>query len=209
MGRVVPGLRAGVAVGVLSLAAGCFWPVPGQGPSRQAHNDLESAIGTDTVAGLALAWEAQVDGGAVGDPITSLYGVHVNDARSVYGFDRDSGDRVWDYGVADADTMGQPLVHGERLHVDMITGSTPAQYGASAELDPATGLVLTEPVSGRAVAFRDNHQLRFHDSRHFSLGVWLWQINVVDTSTGTSLCCGGLTAAKESCGICRHSTPRL
>jgi hypothetical protein len=100
-----------------------FLAGPGSGPSRQAHNDLESAIGTDTVAGLALAWEAQVDDGAVGDPITSLYGVHVNDARSVYGFDWDSGDRVWDYGVADADTMGQPFVHGERLHVDMITGS--------------------------------------------------------------------------------------
>jgi hypothetical protein len=52
-------LRAAALAAVASVAlAGCFWPVPGQGPDRRSRNDSETAIGVDTVASLAPAWEA-------------------------------------------------------------------------------------------------------------------------------------------------------
>lgn len=197
MGRLTGPVRVGMIAAALVLASGCFWAQPGGGPSRQAYNALETAITTDTVADLTLAWEAQLDQGAAGDPITSIRGIHVNDAASVYGFDRASGARMWDHDVAAASyTMGQPSVQGDRVSVNMVSGSPDAQGGARVELDPRTGAVLREPVDGRVAASRGTRQVVFGESLNH-LGVWLWSLTVVDTTTGTALCCGGLFGAGQ------------
>lgn len=177
---------------MLLTAAGCFWPAPGQGPNRQAHNDLESIIGTDTVADLGLAWEARVDEGAAGDPVTSIRGVHVNDARSVYGFARASGARLWEHGVAAPDTMGQPFVLGDRLYANAILPYGAAwQHGGRFELDPATGAVLAGPVQGRVAAHRGSLQLGYDDLPEPRFGFWFRTVRVHDTATGETLCCTG------------------
>jgi outer membrane protein assembly factor BamB len=200
-------LRAGAALALSATAlAGCFWPVPGQGPSRQAHNTSETAIGVGTVADLDLAWEAEVDDGAAGDPVTSNTRVHVNDTQAVYGFVPATGARSWRYGVAPPSTMDQPLFDGERLIANLVDETAVNRpTGAAAVLDPATGAVVAAPASPRTATFRGDRTVTFGDTKHFSLPVWLYFLTVRDEATGTALCCPGLFGA----GAGRRPVPRF
>lgn len=194
-GRVLSFVRTGLAVGGLLVVAGCFWPVPGQGPDRQAHNGRETAIGPGTVALLEPAWEARVDEGPVGDPVTSTRGVHVNDARSVYGFAVASGVRLWEHGVTAPALRGQVFFVGGRLHANAAVETYPEDlpgrlHGARFEVDPATGAVLAEPAWGRIAGRRGRLQLAYTDAMDFRFDIWYRGISVVDTVTGTaSPCC--------------------
>jgi outer membrane protein assembly factor BamB len=184
-------LRAGVVVG-MSLLAGCLWPVQGQGPNRQAHNDLETAITVDTVASLAPAWSAPVDEGPVGDPVTSAAGIHVNDTRAVYGFDPATGARRWRYGVAAPATMDQPLVNGDRLIANMRVPDDFLGHGAHVGLDPATGAALSGEDVERVLAVRGDRFVSFDDFGFPRLLAWEEFLSVVDTTTGQEICCHGL-----------------
>lgn len=191
MGRLARLTRAGAAVAVLGSVTGCFWPVPGQGPNRQAHNPFEEAISPETVVNLTHAWDAQVDDGAAGDPISSSRAIHVSDTRSVYGFDRTTGTRLWEHGLSAPDTVGQPFFAGDRLQVNQVTDvGTSDASGRTVELDPGTGAVLDE-TSQRVIAFRGSRVLGLQETRHFRLSIWFSVIGLVDTSTGDRLCCGG------------------
>ena len=196
MGRVTRGIRVGVVAAALLLTAGCFWPVAGQGPNRQAFNGQETEISRETVGDLTLAWEAHVDDGAVGDPITSAPGLHVNDAHAVYDFNRVSGARVWKYAATGAsDQMGQPSVVGDRVVANVILGSpTGPLGGARIDLDAGTGSVLSGPTNGRFVTARGTREVRFNEAFFRS---WLWSLTVVDTTTGTNDCCVGLFGAGD------------
>ena len=82
-----------VALLGLLLASGCFWRMPGGTPDRQGANAFETTISPSNVVGLSLAWSSATDGGPVGDPVTSLAGVHVTDPHAAYGF------VSWDQGM--------------------------------------------------------------------------------------------------------------
>ena len=82
-----------VAAGLAATLGGCFWPAPGGGPDRTAHNALETAITVDTVGSLHPVWSAPTDGPA-GDPVTSTAGVHVDGDQTTYGFGTD-GSELW------------------------------------------------------------------------------------------------------------------
>ena len=83
---------AGVAASG-ALLAGCWWPQPGAGPDRRAHNGAETAITAASVGSLHQLWSAPTDGPA-GDPVTSTAGVHVEGTDLVYGF-RTDGTTRW------------------------------------------------------------------------------------------------------------------
>jgi hypothetical protein len=98
-------------VAVAAASAGCWWTSPGQGPDRRAHNDVETAITTETVEALHLRWAAPTDR-AAGAPVTSDAGVHVADAGAAYGFGTD-GAPLWTVAVPeeDADVATMVAVH--------------------------------------------------------------------------------------------------
>jgi hypothetical protein len=126
------------AIAASLLLAGCYWTLPGQNTKRQAHNASEDAIGVDTVASLTQKWQATVDGGAVGDPVTSSVGVHAADPNAVYGFDTGSGVRNWKYAVADG-LVRQPRVHGDTVRFGEIVGAGTAANASTVDVDAATG----------------------------------------------------------------------
>jgi len=186
------GLRALVGT-VLVLGAGCFWTVPGQGPDRQAHNGAETVITTGTVGDLALDWEAPLDEGPAGDPVTSSAGVHVTGLRSAYGLDRTTGTRRWEWEAGADDVADQAYVASGRLHVGVVgAASSIRPTGSTVDLDPATGDVLADPSSGRVAAVRKERVVYFGSVRHFTLPVFLEFLTVRDTTTGDALCCPGL-----------------
>jgi len=70
-------VRSRLAAAVLALAlAGC-WPVPGQGPDRNADNPFEQTITAANVSALKVVWNANTGGQFVSSPVVSDAGVHV------------------------------------------------------------------------------------------------------------------------------------
>ncbi len=136
------GLFARGALAVVLLAAsGCFWQLPGADSNRSGHNALESAITVDTVAGLVPRWEATVDEGPVGSPVTSTRGVHVAAGSSVYAFDARTGAERWQYTYTDwSDThVLQPYVWRDRVLANQWVERH--SFRSVIELDAATGEV--------------------------------------------------------------------
>jgi hypothetical protein len=90
------GVRLAARVGGTALLAatlaGCWWPAPGAGPDRRAHNRAEDAITVATIGSLHRVWSAPTDGPA-GDPVTSGTGVHVDGTTHAYGFRTDGSPR--------------------------------------------------------------------------------------------------------------------
>lgn len=75
-------LAAAVLVLALGLAlAGC-WPVPGQGPDRNADNPFERTITAANVSGVKVVWNANTGGQFVLSPVVSDAGVHVTAVAS-------------------------------------------------------------------------------------------------------------------------------
>lgn len=164
MGRTAwNALRVGVVAVLVGLLGGCFWGAPGQGPNRQAHNDLEDEIGPDTVGSLHQIWSAPVDEGPVGDPITTTAGVHVKDTRAVYGFATRNGTRMWRYAVDAPGVVFQPWQRGDRVRVGQVTGAGPTSFDeATVELDAATGVVRATQDEGLPLAVRGPRELQVH-----------------------------------------------
>lgn len=185
-------VRHGAVVAAALLAGGCFWTAPGEGPDRRAHNARETAITAQTVTGLSPAWVARVDEGPVGDPVTSVGAVHVNDTRSTYGFAATTGGRLWEYGVAEPNTMNQPFVSGDRVVVSMSAGA-PVYYGARVEVAAATGNVVVGEKKGRVAAVRGSNMLLFRDE-YTSPGLWPYGLEVIDAA-GNLMCCSGYIGA--------------
>jgi len=135
--------RVGCGVALLCLG-GCWWPVPGGGPGRQANNAAEDQITAASVAGIEELWSAPTDDGAVGDPVTSLRGVHVGDATSVYAFADHDGSRLWSYAPDGAGSTPQPFVTGEEVWAGGAGGPTVA-------LDASTGAVVRTIVGDQTL----------------------------------------------------------
>ena len=108
-------LKLALSVGLAFAAfmSGCYWPLPGQGPNRHAHNAAESAIAPDNVASLEQAWAATLDGGPVSDPVTSNFGVLASGARSTYSLAPESGAVRWTHTVDAPLSVTQPVVRGD------------------------------------------------------------------------------------------------
>jgi outer membrane protein assembly factor BamB len=137
------GLRVAV-IGLVSLGlAGCFWPAPGAGPGRTAHNPFETEITPATVADLALVWTATGDGGAMGPPVTSLRGVHVSDNLGVYAFSFDTGTRLWAQPVPPTApfVVGPVVASGDRVVLGYGFGNLGGNWITSFR-DAATGTDL-------------------------------------------------------------------
>ncbi len=136
-----------VAAGLAATLGGCFWPAPGGGPDRTAHNALESAITVDTVGSLHPVWSAPTDGPA-GDPVTSAAGVHVDGTDATYAFTT-AGVPRWTVAVPaayapDADATSV-VADGDRVlavhRSDQAVEGVPQATGGT-WLDAATGAVL-------------------------------------------------------------------
>ena len=140
--------RAAAAVAMLALS-GCFWPMTGGGANRQGSNPFEERVTAASVAGLEQVWDATVDAGPAGDPITSIAGVHVADDRSVYLFDQATGARRWQHTAPG--TMFQPYVWGDTVLASQ-DGPTAADK-STVFLDARTGAVEAERT-GWGVAAR-------------------------------------------------------
>jgi outer membrane protein assembly factor BamB len=140
---------AAVAVALLALS-GCYWPMPGGGWNRQGSNPFEERITVGTVPRLEQVWDATVDAGPAGDPVTSIAGVHVADDQSVYLFDQRTGARRWQHTAPG--TMFQPYVWGDRVLA--------SQHGPTAAdtrtvfLDARTGAVEADRTGWGVAALR-------------------------------------------------------
>lgn len=182
MRRIVRHAAAGAAAVVLG---GCWWPMPGAGPDRQAHNGADDRITAGTVADLGELWTAHTDGPDVGDPVTSVRDVHVNDTTSVYGFATGTGDRLWRHQAAGDASMEQPYVSGEEVWVG-AQGDGERDVGPTVVLDAATGATLDTLVDDQALgALSEDHAV-----------VWGMDItstiDVFDRETASWVCCDDL-----------------
>jgi outer membrane protein assembly factor BamB len=193
-------LVAAVALALAGLFSGCFWPMPGQGPGRHAHNQAEAAIAVDTVASLHQIWAASLDGGPAGDPVTSGYGVHVNGARSAYSLRPESGQPGWTSTPTAPLSMLQPFVRGRNVLVgrwDKTATASDATEGldVTVTLDAQSGASAGTPVDGQIVALRGRFALLW-DATYFPAPVggdsWGGSLRVRDLDAGTTLCCPGM-----------------
>jgi outer membrane protein assembly factor BamB len=127
-----------VAVGL----AGCFWPAPGAGPGRTAHNVFETEITSATVAGLRLVWSVHGDGAMMDNPVTSVRGVHAFDYKGFYAFSFETGARLWTTRMpTDFPAQTGPVVaDGDRVVIGYHT-TVPDQWTTTFE-DAATGADL-------------------------------------------------------------------
>ncbi len=174
----------GIAV-LAAVLAGCWWPAPGGGPNRTAHNAAETAISVTTVGSLHPVWSAATDGPA-GDPVTSTAGVHVEGTDRVYGF-RTNGVPRWSVPVpgghgAIADFTAV-LVDGDRVlavHEGLESTEWVPDANAGAWLDAATGAAVGTGIT--ADGLRDGLAAGSHSL--YLDGIYGEILQVADTATG-------------------------
>lgn len=154
--------RLALAIALL-VVSGCFWQVPGADSNRSAHNRFESRITAGTVAGLEQRWQATLDGGPVGDPVTSASGVHVDGERSIYSFDARTGAARWQYSSESITWAGQPWVWRDHVLANVYDGER-----AVVELDADTG-VETGTIPGQYLA----------GMRHDTAALWSSEIGCI------------------------------
>lgn len=162
--------------GAVALAlSGCWWPMPGSTPGRQAHNPAEQLLTTATVSDLGQLWTATTTTGPVGDPVTSPAGVLVHDDAALHSFTPTTGAEQWTH-----PWPGQAYVTGDEVWARGPGGSTVV-------LSAATGTPLRAVVADQAVsAMGDDHVVT---TCRCSIAT---MVDVLDRSTGTWVCCGTL-----------------
>lgn len=183
-----------VALLGLLLASGCFWRMPGGTPDRQGANAFETAISPATVAGLSLAWSSATDGGPVGDPVTSMAGVHVTDPHAAYGFDREGG-RLWASASPEPLRVEEPHVQGTgtvlvgRWNPTATVGTDSTGSDETLQLDATTGAPVAASHEGIAVAARGDRVLysRVEHVRLGRFGQYAFWLNELELE-GTSCC---------------------
>ena len=189
------GLRAGSRVAVVGLAAtlaGCWWPAPGAGPDRRAHNGAETTITADTAGSLHQIWSAPTDGPA-GDPVTSGAGVHVEGTDHAYGF-RTDGSLRWSVpvpgGHGDIADFTAVLVEGDRVlavHEGLESTEFAPDANAGVWLDPRTGAPVGPGTTADGV--RDGLAAGSHSQ--YLDGIYGESLQIADAETGEVLY-GGL-----------------
>lgn len=179
-------IRVAACAGLALVLAGCWWPLPGQGPSRQAHNDVEDDITAAVVVELEEAWTAYTAGGNVGDPVVSVRGVHVSDASSLYTFLTGTGEERWSYHPESPVTMEQPFVRGEEILAGSLDPSSSSGPGPTWMFDAATGVITETLTAERAPAAVRNNRVMFWGR---SVVVTM---DVLDLDTSTWICCDDL-----------------
>lgn len=159
------------------LLGGCWWPMPGSTPGRQAHNPAEAALTTATVTTIEEQWTATTDDGPTGDPVTSTAGVHVNDQVAVHTFSTTTGAELWTYdpGVG----ASQPYVTGDEVW-------TSGSNGPTVTLNASSGALLRTVVADQGLAaLSDGHAVTwFHE-----IGTL---VDVLHRPSGDWPCCGSL-----------------
>lgn len=186
---------AGTAVAAATLA-GCWWPAPGAGPDRRAHNNAETAISVATVGSLHQIWAAATDGPA-GDPVTSGVGVHIDGTDNTYAFNT-LGAPLWTVPVpaqaapvADATAV---VVDGDRV-LAVHKAAEPPEYVTEVTdgrwLDARTGAVLdTGPVADSL-----RNDVAAGSRTDYLDGIYAETLRIVDTGTGQVLD-GGLLSLR-------------
>jgi PQQ-like domain len=146
------GFRVAAICAVAVGLAGCFWPSPGAGPGRSAHNSFETEINGGTVNGLVLKWTATGDGGAITAPVTSLRGVHVSDPVGFYAFSFDTGARLWTTPVPPSApfVLGPVVADGDRVALGFGFGNLGGHWTTTFE-DAATGADLGSNGAGQGL----------------------------------------------------------
>jgi hypothetical protein len=184
-----------VAAGIIAVGAAGCWPAPGAGPERRSHNAAETVITADSVGALDMLWEAQLDEGPAGDPVTSVRGgVHVADTRSVYTFVPRTGALSWKHQVAAPREMAQPYVRGDQVLASVWTRSEDRAVGGADDvlaLDAASGASAGAVAQGVVQAERDGRVVLVDN---WFLGVpvcqcWHQDLVLQDLDDGTRLCC--------------------
>lgn len=156
-----------VSAGALVGLTGC-WPVPGQGPDRQAHNAFETGFDAESVAGFTRLWVATTDEAGprgVGHPVLSTGGgVHVTSGRSVHALDPATGAQRWASTPAtSAPTFAEldtdVLVHEDQLFTGVRVSGASWQlavcHAATGGCDTANGEVPGRPEAIRSSSASD------------------------------------------------------
>jgi len=200
MGRRTKIRSFGAAALALLSAGGRYWTVPGQGANRQAHNTAEDLLDVDNVVGIVQLWSAPTDEGPVGAPVTSAAGVHVNDAHGVYGFNPDTGARLWRHPVTAPLVAQQPWVQDSTVLAGQwnpVATASAANEGldVTLALDAATGAAqATSPqANGSVIGLRGQRELQWNQTYFPTRPATFWaqRLRVTDASTGTVVCCDG------------------
>ena len=181
--------RAGPAIALL-LLAGCWWPTPGAGSDRHAHNPAEDVLGVDTVGQLGRRWSATV-GAPAGDPVTSVAGVHIGGPSAVHGFDPATGELLW------TRTPAHPAGPAPAVDVTavfdgkVLVGSRSGDSVTTELLGPATGGPTGAAIADHAFVTERDGRGVFWTSTRDSGDVPVGQVDVYDFTTGTWVCCDG------------------
>jgi outer membrane protein assembly factor BamB len=186
------GVRLAVRLGGTALLAatlaGCWWPAPGAGPDRRAHNRAEDDITAETVGSLHQIWSAPTDASA-GDPVTSGTGVHVDGMRATYAY-RTDGTMRWKVEIppqhAPFAEFTSLVVDGDRVLAvrkafDGYTGAAEATAGTW--FDTGTG---AETGAG-PVADSVRGELAAGSRTDYLDGVYGETLQIADAATGQVL----------------------
>jgi outer membrane protein assembly factor BamB len=145
--------RASLVGALLLLLAGC-WPVPGQGPDRNADNPFEQTITAANVSGLKVVWNTDTGGQFVSSPVVSDAGVHVTAVLNSGGYvvelltyHTDTGGHMWTAAVSQCCAPGVPVfsapfVVSARVATGWAfvkTGPGFISVGGAPAFDPSTG----------------------------------------------------------------------
>jgi outer membrane protein assembly factor BamB len=153
--------RAALVVAAALTLTGC-WPYPWQNADRTSSNPLEDVLTAENASTLAIDWVAPLDGDLAGDAVSTSGAVNVNDDRSAYGVDVDTGARQWARGVPAPGTMDPVFRDGGELLVPSAGGTdTDVEDEQTVWVDAASGAPTGEQLGERVVARRGDMALIF------------------------------------------------
>lgn len=157
------GVRKLALVAAAALALTGCWPDPWQNPDRTSANPNEDALTTANAGSLAIDWVAPLDGDVAGDAVwAGGAAVNVNDDRSAYGIDLESGARRWARAVPAPGTVDPVFRAGDRLLVPSAGGTEDDIEGEKTEwVDAASGAPTGEQLTERVIARRGDLALTF------------------------------------------------
>jgi outer membrane protein assembly factor BamB len=182
--------RACAVVAMLALT-GC-WPVPGQGPDRDAHNPDETTITTDTVGGLVPLWSTSLDGAAASDPVISGGALFVHTLTRLYSLNATTGAVNWSNAPQAGRYYAGAAIASDD-HVLVSDGHFVSNWSARRH-DKATGAVVNSVDASILDTMRGD---RLALQQPAILGdTAFWFLRLADTAAGTAW--SGLVEIQQS-----------
>ncbi len=129
-------------VGIAVLAAGCAWPMAGQGPNRRAWAEHDTTI-TPANVGTLMAGPVGAVASAPAEVIGDADGLFARTGSTVTAFDGATGGTKWSAGGLPG--VGTPGLYSGRVFVPVS-----AARCSVVKLDRATGGVIDSTVLGPA-----------------------------------------------------------